>query len=123
MTQRCANAVRIGRRVAAGVLLCGLSGYACAQALAAGIPQVIMPMSFDQPDNAARLLKLGVARVVPAAKFTGATLSAALRDLFGDATVPKACADLAARMRSCDPLTAACDEIEKLRGRDVPVPK
>jgi UDP:flavonoid glycosyltransferase YjiC (YdhE family) len=30
-----------------------------AQALAAGIPQLIMPLAFDQPDNAARIKKLG----------------------------------------------------------------
>jgi UDP:flavonoid glycosyltransferase YjiC (YdhE family) len=31
------------------------------QALAAGIPQLIMPLGFDQFDNAARLGRLGVA--------------------------------------------------------------
>ena len=87
-----------------------------AQALAAGVPQVVMPMSFDQPDNAERLRKLGVARVVPAPEFDGASLTAALRELFADPGVPKACADLRGRMRESDPLSAACDLIERLRG-------
>ena len=89
-----------------------------AQALAAGVPQVIMPMSFDQPDNAERLRKLGVARVVPAAKFTGPTLTAALRDLSADPRVPGACADLQERLRRTDPMRDACDRIEGLRGTD-----
>ena len=36
----------------------------CAQALAAGVPQLTMPLAFDQPDNATRLRRLGVARWV-----------------------------------------------------------
>ncbi len=89
-----------------------------AQALAAGVPQIIMPMSFDQPDNAARLRKLGVARTVPAAQFTGATLTAALRELFDDATVPGACAEWKRKMAEGDPLNEACELVEGLRGTD-----
>ena len=36
-----------------------------AQALAAGRPQLIVPVAFDQPDNARRTAALGIARVVP----------------------------------------------------------
>jgi rhamnosyltransferase subunit B len=36
-----------------------------AQALAAGKPQLVMPAAFDQPDNARRAVKLGVARTLP----------------------------------------------------------
>lgn len=36
----------------------------CAQALAAGIPQLVVPMAHDQPDNARRLVRLGVAASV-----------------------------------------------------------
>ncbi len=90
-----------------------------AQALAAGVPQVVMPMSFDQPDNADRLRKLGVARVVPAPRFTAQTLAAALQELFAAPAVPTACADLAARLRGTDPLGEACDSMEGLRGKDV----
>ncbi len=89
-----------------------------AQALAAGVPQIVMPMSFDQPDNAERLRKLGVARVVPAAVFDGATLTASLRELFAEPGVPRACADLKERMRERDALNAACEWIEGLRGSE-----
>ena len=42
-----------------------------AQALAAGVPQLTMPMGFDQPDNTNRLIRLGVARWVSPKAFTG----------------------------------------------------
>ena len=89
-----------------------------AQALAAGVPQIIMPMSFDQPDNAARLRKLGVARVVPAGQFTTESLTAALRELLADPAVPVACAEVKRKLESSDPLIEACDWIEQLRGHD-----
>ena len=41
-----------------------------AQALAAGVPQLTMPMGFDQPDNTTRLLRLGVAGWVAPSRFT-----------------------------------------------------
>jgi UDP:flavonoid glycosyltransferase YjiC (YdhE family) len=36
------------------------------EALRAGRPQLCVPFLVDQPDNAARLARLGVARIVPA---------------------------------------------------------
>ena len=41
----------------------------CAQALAAGVPQLTMPLAFDQPDNATRLSRLGVARWIVLTSF------------------------------------------------------
>jgi rhamnosyltransferase subunit B len=41
-----------------------------AQALAAGRPQLIVPVAFDQPDNARRAVNLGVARSIPIRKVT-----------------------------------------------------
>lgn len=49
-----------------------------AQALAAGRPQLITPVAFDQPDNARRAAKLGLARVLP---FERATATALAREL------------------------------------------
>ena len=40
------------------------------QALRSGRPQLITPVWFDQPDNAARAVKLGVARTVPFRRVT-----------------------------------------------------
>jgi len=49
-----------------------------AQALAAGRPQLIVPVAFDQPDNARRTTALGVARSLP---FRQATAAAMAREL------------------------------------------
>jgi len=49
------------------------------QALAAGRPQLITPVSFDQPDNAARTARLGVSRSLPFRSATAAALTRELR--------------------------------------------
>ena len=43
-----------------------------AQALAAGIPQLVMPLAHDQPDNAARLERLGVGRTIAPRRYRAA---------------------------------------------------
>ena len=35
-----------------------------AQALRAGVPMIVVPYSYDQPDNAARIVRLGVGRQI-----------------------------------------------------------
>ena len=63
-----------------------------AQALAAGRPQLIVPVAFDQPDNARRTAALGVARSLP---FRKATAAAMARELSALLAVPD-CASRAA---------------------------
>ena len=55
-----------------------------AQALAAGRPQLIVPVAFDQPDNARRTVALGVARSIPFGKATAATMARELAALLGE---------------------------------------
>jgi UDP:flavonoid glycosyltransferase YjiC (YdhE family) len=64
-----------------------------AQALAAGRPQLIVPVAFDQPDNARRTVKLGIARSIP---FRKTTAEAIARELAVLLTAP----DCAARALS-----------------------
>jgi len=54
------------------------------QALAAGRPQLIVPVSFDQPDNAHRTEKLGVSRTLPFRKVTAGALTKELRLLLSE---------------------------------------
>jgi len=63
-----------------------------AQALAAGRPQLIVPVAFDQPDNARRTAALGVARSLP---FRKATADAMARELSALLAAPD-CASRAA---------------------------
>lgn len=83
-----------------------------AQALAAGRPQLIVPVAFDQPDNARRAVALGVARSLP---FRTATAGALGRELSALLAAP----DLAARARAAgedvareDGSAAAADALE-----------
>ena len=77
-----------------------------------------MPLAFDQFDNADRLRKLGVARSVPARKFTAKRASRALAELFADASVPANCAAVREKM-SVDPLPAIVAKLEALIGTDI----
>lgn len=89
-----------------------------AQGLAAGIPQLIMPLAHDQPDNAARLERLGVARSLPPSRFLGPAVARKLGDLLGSSDVALRCRELAARTRAGDPLADACAAIEGLRAAE-----
>jgi UDP:flavonoid glycosyltransferase YjiC (YdhE family) len=88
-----------------------------AAALAAGIPQVIMPMSHDQPDNTDRSLKLGVAERIVPKRFTGPNVAAALGRLLDSAGVKQRCTDLARRCRETNGIGDACDMIEGVMPR------
>ena len=73
-----------------------------ATVLAAGKPQLIVPFAFDQPDNAARLRRLGVAAtVLPDAPPRAWTR--ALVGLLEDPAVAAACARVAAAMAAETP--------------------
>jgi Glycosyl transferases, related to UDP-glucuronosyltransferase len=54
------------------------------QALRAGVPHLIMPYSHDQPDNAARCRRVGVAEVIGRDKYNGKTAAHALLELLSD---------------------------------------
>lgn len=55
-----------------------------AQAMRAGRPQLIVPVAFDQPDNARRAAGLGVARILPFRKVTAGRLARELQQLLFD---------------------------------------
>ncbi len=85
-----------------------------AQALAAATPQLVRPLAFDQLDNAARLIALGVAESLPPRRFTTDRAAAALDRLISSESVRESC-DRAAKR--CDPEAArerACDVLEAL---------
>uniref|UniRef100_E6Q2T8 Glycosyl transferase, family 28 n=1 Tax=mine drainage metagenome TaxID=410659 RepID=E6Q2T8_9ZZZZ len=73
-----------------------------ATVLAAGTPQLITPFTFDQPDNAARLKKLGVAESV-SPKAPATQWARALSKLLNDPAIAKTCKEIAARMAAEEP--------------------
>jgi len=76
------------------------------------VPQVIMPMGFDQCDNAARVERLGVGSSLPPRRFRGPAVAETIRGLLDDSAVAQRCRDIAARLADADGLELACDEIE-----------
>lgn len=84
-----------------------------AQALAAGVPQLMMPMGFDQPDNALRAERLGVARWLAPRKFSGPRVARALEQLLGDSTVAAATQQMAEWLGRADGVGLAADILER----------
>ncbi|HYG76062.1 MAG TPA: nucleotide disphospho-sugar-binding domain-containing protein [Planctomycetota bacterium] len=85
-----------------------------AQALAAGIPQLVMPMAHDQPDNAARLRRLGVGVSIARKHFTAERVAAKLRQLLEDPLVLERARQLAKKFEGVRAIESACDHIEAL---------
>jgi rhamnosyltransferase subunit B len=85
-----------------------------AQALAAGIPQLIMPLSFDQPDNAARVARLGAGDWLAPEKFTAPRAAHKLERLLTDPTVAANCIAYKQRIDFDAHLRKACETVEEL---------
>jgi rhamnosyltransferase subunit B len=86
----------------------------CAQGLAAGVPQLVQPMSYDQFDNSRRLVDLGVAQEISVRRFRGPAVAAALATLLDSPTLAAKCRELAARCDGATALAAAGDAMESL---------
>jgi rhamnosyltransferase subunit B len=88
-----------------------------AEALRAGVPQVIVPLAYDQFDNAARVEALGVGARLRGGR-AGASpraLAAALRRLLDDPSMPAACARTA-RLAAADGRLDLGAQVENLLG-------
>lgn len=83
-----------------------------AQALAAGIPQLAVPISFDQPDNATRMARLGVGRWLRSGRATGRRMAGALAPLLRDAGVTAACIHWRRAIAENDAAERTCDVLE-----------
>ena len=89
---------RLLPRVAAVVHHGGIGSTA--QGLAAGIPQLLMPLAHDQFDNAARIRRLGVGDWLHSPHFTGPAVAAKLHGLLSSTDVAHQCQHIANRCSS-----------------------
>jgi rhamnosyltransferase subunit B len=105
----------VGRAVprAAAIVHHGVIGT-CARALKAGIPQLVMPMAYDQHDNAYRLGRLGVAKTIERSHFTAQNVASELRQLHESQTVLERCRYYARKFEGGTALESTCDYIEAL---------
>jgi UDP:flavonoid glycosyltransferase YjiC (YdhE family) len=84
-----------------------------ALSFAAGVPQLAVPLFDDQPDNAARVERLGAGFVLPAPNFRAETLTAKLTALLASREIAATCRKIAERMRTPDRFARACEIIER----------
>lgn len=80
-------------------------------AMRSGRPQLATPVSFDQPDNARRAARLGVARVLPFRKVTRRRLAALLAETLADGIQRAKAEALGRELRQVDGATTAARHI------------
>jgi UDP:flavonoid glycosyltransferase YjiC (YdhE family) len=86
-------------------------------AMRSGRPMLVAPRAWDQPDNAARVARLGIARVLDVHRYTESSLARELRELLGQGYVQRAAA-VRQQLLEEDGVTAACDALEaQMEGR------
>jgi UDP:flavonoid glycosyltransferase YjiC (YdhE family) len=85
-----------------------------AQAMRSGRPMLVMPYAHDQPDNAGRVRRLGIARTIARHSYTPARAAAELRHLLGKPVYGQRAAEVGAEIRREDGGRAACDALEGL---------
>ncbi|MGB0911343.1 MAG: glycosyltransferase [Nitrospirales bacterium] len=85
----------------------------CAQALQAGIPQLIQPLGFDQYDNADRVEQLGIGRRIFPRDFNHSYIAHMLQDLLGSSHVGEQCRSISEQINATNGLSTAYETIEK----------
>ena len=73
---------------------------------------LIVPHAYDQPDNAARAARLGIARVVDSRRYAAKRVTAELRRLLDDPGFARQALEVALAVRLEDGVGAACDLLE-----------
>ena len=105
---RCAVLVHAG-----GIGTTGLS-------MRSGRPMLVVPHAHDQPDNAARLSRLGVARTLSPRRYTPKRVAAELRRLLDSPAYFRRASDIGEKVRQEDGVQTACDALERLLLRSQP---
>ena len=85
-----------------------------AQAMRSGRPMLVMPYAHDQPDNAERATRLGIARTISRRRYNAARAAEELRQLLGNPAYSKRASEVGEQIRREDGVGAACDALEAL---------
>jgi UDP:flavonoid glycosyltransferase YjiC (YdhE family) len=84
------------------------------QALRAACPMLIIPYNFDQPDNAARMVRLGTGRLISRDSYSAARAAQELKLLLDGSNYRRKATELGSVVRREDGSTVACDALERL---------
>lgn len=90
----------------------GTSGLA----LRAGRPMLVAPHAHDQPDNAARLARLGVARVISPRRYSSPRVESELHRLLDEPAYAQRAAEVGGEVAREDGVRVACDALERRLG-------
>ncbi len=85
-----------------------------AQCLRAGKPMLIMPFSHDQPDNARRMLRLKVGRVIQRGKYTPWRVARKLKQMLAAPLLAQRSSSVAQQLAGENGVRTACDALEEL---------
>jgi rhamnosyltransferase subunit B len=85
----------------------------CSQAMAAGVPHLVMALAHDQPDNANRLRRLGIGKGVAPWQLSCASLKRWLGEIQGDAAQRRCLAEVRELMRQRPSMTALVEWLEE----------
>jgi UDP:flavonoid glycosyltransferase YjiC (YdhE family) len=86
------------------------------QAMRSGRPMLVMPYAHDQPDNTARVTRLGIARTIGKRAFEPSRVTSELAALLGDAAYANRASEVGRAVAAEDGASAAADAIERLLG-------
>jgi UDP:flavonoid glycosyltransferase YjiC (YdhE family) len=115
----------------AGVLACGYAPFSelfpraalvvhhggvgtAALAMRAGRAMLVVPAAHDQPDNAERLKRLGVAQVIPLSRFTASRAAIALGQLLDNPAYERRALEVGGFIRRENGVATACDALDRL---------
>jgi len=84
----------------------------CAQAMKAGIPQLVMPMAHDQFDNASRVEMLGLGYSLRRARYMKSVVAEKLAQLIKTKSVKARCREVVGKFRAEHPLFDICALVE-----------
>ncbi len=89
-----------------------------AQCLRAGRPMLIMPYSHDQPDNARRMRRMGLARVIQRSQYKPWRVARKVRAMLAEPKYEERARAAAEEVASENGVKSACDALEKLNSRE-----
>jgi UDP:flavonoid glycosyltransferase YjiC (YdhE family) len=91
-----------------------------AQCLRAGKPMLIMPYSHDQPDNARRMERLKVAKVIQRGDYESRKVASKLKAMLSEPGLAERAKDVAQQVNREDGVKTACDALEALYAKTRP---
>ncbi len=87
-----------------------------AKAMRAGAPMIVVPYGHDQPDNAGRAERLGIAQRLDRGRYRRATIERVLAGVLADGALRERAAHVGRMVRQEDGARVAADAIERVLG-------